>query len=201
MDADAWDERYRSQDLVWSATPNEFVAAELSGKSPGRALDVAAGEGRNAVWLAEQGWQVTALDFSPVAVAKGRALAQQRGVSVHWVIADVTEDPWPQGPYDLVVVAYLQLPIPEEALVLARAGAAVAPGGMLLVVGHDRSNLERGHGGPSQPEVLLTADAVADAAERAGLDVERAEVVAREVATDDGPREALDTLVLAGRPR
>ena len=96
MDARAWDERYAATELVWSAGPNQFVESELKDLRPGRALDLAAGEGRNAIWLAEQGWEVTAVDFSLVGLDKGRAaLAQRPGgrdLHVEWVHADVLDD-------------------------------------------------------------------------------------------------------------
>ncbi|MFL6133228.1 MAG: class I SAM-dependent methyltransferase, partial [Nocardioidaceae bacterium] len=73
MDARAWDERYAASELIWSATPNRFVEAELTSLPPGRAVDLAAGEGRNALWLADRGWHVTAVDFSLAGLDKGRA--------------------------------------------------------------------------------------------------------------------------------
>src|ERR1700712_1041252 len=92
MDAQTWDERYAAAGLVWSATPNQFVAAELAALPPGRALDLACGEGRNALWLADRGWQVTAVDFSRVALDKGRALAARQAGSgppqLDWVLGD-----------------------------------------------------------------------------------------------------------------
>lgn len=200
-----WDRKYAERELLWSAEPNRFVAAELgeltpggaTGDSPGRALDLACGEGRNAVWLAGLGWRVRAVDFSGVALDKARAVAQQQGVDVDWVLADLLEHtPEPDG-YDLVLIAYLQLPADELATVLRGAAAALAPGGTLLVVGHDLSNLTDGVGGPRYPEVLLTPEAVV--AELAGLRVSRAERVRRPVDTPDGPREAVDTLVRATR--
>jgi 2-polyprenyl-3-methyl-5-hydroxy-6-metoxy-1,4-benzoquinol methylase len=100
VDADGWDERYASTDLVWSATPNQFVERELRDLPPGRDLNLACGEGRNALWLASLGWQVTAVDSSRVAIDKGRAV----DASLDWVCADVTQ--WQAlGAYDLVVIA------------------------------------------------------------------------------------------------
>ena len=117
MDARAWDERYAASELVWSAGPNQFVESELTGLRPGRALDLAAGEGRNAIWLAAQGWEVTAVDFSLAGLDKGRAaLAQRPGgrdLHVEWVHADVLDYDAGPVPYDLCVTAYLQLP-PDE---------------------------------------------------------------------------------------
>ena len=95
MDCRSWDARYETVGLVWTAEPNRLLVAEVTGLPAGRALDLGAGEGRNAVWLAEQGWQVTAVDYSRVGIDKGRALAAQRGVEVDWVVADVLE--WTGG--------------------------------------------------------------------------------------------------------
>ena len=88
MDARAWDDRYAASELVWSREPNQFVAAELADLPPGRAVDLAAGEGRNAIWLASRGWSATAVDFSQVALDKGARLAGD--LDVTWVCADAT---------------------------------------------------------------------------------------------------------------
>src|SRR5215213_6135049 len=88
MDAKAWNERYRASELVWSAGPNQVIEAELAEMQPGRAVDLACGEGRNAIWLARQGWQVTAVDFARDGLDKGRVLAG--GLDIDWVCADVT---------------------------------------------------------------------------------------------------------------
>ena len=112
MDAAAWDERYAATELVWSAGPNQFVEQALTDLPPGRALDLACGEGRNARWLAEQGWQVTAMDFSPVAIEKGRRLAEEladdQADRIDWQVGDVLDTPLPAD-LDLVVIAYLQV--------------------------------------------------------------------------------------------
>ncbi|MFY1670413.1 class I SAM-dependent methyltransferase [Plantactinospora sp. WMMB334] len=196
MDASTWDDRYASTELLWSAVPNRFVEAELADLPPGRAVDLAAGEGRNAIWLAGQGWEVTAVDFSAVAVEKGRRLAEAVGVALDWVVADLLEyEPEPGG-FDLVLVAYLHLPAGELDTVLDRAARALVPGGVLLVVGHDAENLRHGVGGPQDPAVLHTPEGIA--ARLPGLRVERAERVRRPV--PDAEREAIDTLVRAYRP-
>jgi SAM-dependent methyltransferase len=194
----AWDQRYSGPDLVWGAGPNRFVAEELDELPPGRAIDLGAGEGRNAIWLAERGWRVTAVDFSAAGLARAARLAAERGVSVDWVQADLLAwQPTPGG-YDLVLIAYLQLPSVSLARVFRAAAAAVAPGGTLLVIGHDRDNIARGHGGPQDPDRLYTAALVT--AELGGLGVRRAEQVLRPVRTPEGERAAIDTLVRAGRP-
>ena len=194
-----WDARWSDPARPPSPEPNRFLAAEAEGLEPGRALDLACGAGRNAVWLAERGWRVAAVDFSPVALAAARRLAAARGVAVDWTEADVLG--WtPPGAYDLVAILYLQLPEAERRPVLAGAAAAVAPGGTLLFVAHDLANLEGGHGGPRNPAVLTTPEAVAG--ELPGLEVERAERVGRPVPLEGGAEAtAVDTLVRASRPR
>lgn len=184
MDAQAWDERYAAADLVWSREPNQFVAAELADLPPGTAVDLAAGEGRNAIWLASRGWTSTAVDFSQVALDKGARLAEDAGTEVTWVRADATT--WqPPEPVDLVVVAYLQLPAEDRGRAVRSAVTMLRPGGTLLVVAHDSTNLTEGTGGPQDPSVLMTAEDVL--ADLAGLDVEvvRAGRVAREVRSSD----------------
>jgi SAM-dependent methyltransferase len=205
MDSTGWDERYAAADLVWSAGPNVWVQTMTAELPPGRALDLAAGECRNALWLAERGWAVTAVDFSAVALDRGRRLAAERlgdrAEALTTVQADVvTWTPEPRG-FDLVLVVYLHLPAEQRVAVLESAAGAVAPGGTLLVIGHDLANLSGGVGGPQDPTVLCRpADVVADV-EPAGLQVQRADTVRRPVVQEDGTtRDALDLLVLATRP-
>lgn len=196
MDAGAWDQRYAEAELVWSAEPNRFVRAELEDLPPGRALDVACGEGRNALWLAQRGWQVTAIDFSAVAVGKGRQLAERAGVTVEWQVADVLTYE-PEGRFDAIVVAYLHL-LPEKiAAVWAWSRLALTPGGILLAVGHDLTNITEGVGGPQYPERLWTAESIVE--QLPDLEIERAERVRRPVDTAEGTRDAIDTLVRARR--
>ncbi len=197
MNSEDWDRRYAGSELLWTAQPNRFLVAEVSDLPPGRALDLACGEGRNAVWLAEQGWNVTGVDFSGAALGKAGALAEARGVCAEWVQADLADYEPERAAYDLVVILYLQLPAHERRPILRRAGAAVAPGGVLLVIAHDRSNLEHGWGGPQDPVVLYTAgDVTADLVEE-DFEIERAETVDRPVETDGEVKTALDLLVRA----
>lgn len=197
MEQREWDERYAGAALVWSAAPNRFVAEEIADLPAGRALDLGAGEGRNAVWLAERGWRVTAVDFSTVALGKAARLAESRGAAVTWVAADLREYAPPEESFDLVVLAYIHLPPEVFARVLRRAAAALAPGGALLVVGHDRDNIAHGHGGPQDPELLHTAEEIV--AQLPGLTVHRAGSARRPVQTDQGERVAIDTVVRAQR--
>ena len=198
MNRDDWNRRYEGSELLWTAEPNRFLKAEVESMEAGAALDLACGEGRNAVWLAERGWDVTAVDFADVALEKATRLAEERGVTVTWVLDDLRAHLPPPASFDLVLVLYLHLPADERRLVLARAAAAVAPGGSLLVVGHHRANLHEGYGGPKDAAILLVPEEVA--AELPGLTVERAERVTRGVETADGGRLAIDALVRARRP-
>lgn len=199
MDSTAWDERYRAADL-WGSDPNVFVREVAESLPPGRALDVAAGDGRHTLWLARQGWDVDAVDFSAVAMQRGADLAREQGVAprTRWHVGDVLADPLPTGPFDLVVVAYLQLPAPALHAALTAACARVGPGGTAVLVGHDRSNPARGTGGPQDPTVLWAADDVAAAARAAGLTVGDAAVRERVVAGADRP--ARDAVVVGRRP-
>ena len=198
MKSAEWNRRYEGIELVWTATPNRFLAQEVAGLAPGRVLDLACGEGRHAVWLAEQGWQAHGVDFSEVAIEKARRLAEARAVDAKFEVADLTE--WdPVGQWDLVLVFYLQLPVDERRIVLRTAAAAVAPGGTLLVVGHDSRNLEHGYGGPKYPDVLFTPEDVTADISGSGLELERAEPVERPVETPEGERVAIDALIRARR--
>ena len=193
MDARAWDERYAAAELLWSAGPNQFVEAELADLRPGRAVDLAAGEGRNAIWLAERGWEVTAVDFSLVGLDKGRqALARHpngRDLHVDWVHADVLDyDAGPVG-FDLALVAYLQLVPEERREATRRAFGLLVPGGTLLVVGHDSTNFTEGTGGPTDQAVLFTAEEVLGDLDGERFEVVRAERVSRQVPT--APDDAL----------
>ncbi|SFD59340.1 class I SAM-dependent methyltransferase [Streptomyces aidingensis] len=202
MDSRAWDERYAAAELVWGREPNRWVARETAGLPPGRALDLAAGEGRNALWLAGRGWRVTAADFSAVAVERGRKLAAagppEAAGRVGWVRADVTEAgswaEWGRGNgFDLVLISYLHLPPGPRREVWRRAARVLAPGGTLLVIGHDATNIEAGTGGPQDPEVLYSPDEVVSALAGSGLRTVLAERVRRPV--EGAARDAVDALV------
>jgi len=186
-----WDERY-AEAQQWSSAPNALVAELLDGLPPGDAVDLAAGEGRHALWLAGRGWRVTAVDFSAVGLDRGRA--QPGADAVRWVPADVLT--WTAAPasLDLVLVAYLHLPVEDGTAVLTRAVSWLRPGGRLLVLGHDLANLDQGVGGPQDPDILYSVDRLAPVAEL--LAVDRLEQVRRE--TPGGT--ALDALLWGRRP-
>jgi len=206
VDSAAWNDRYAATELVWSPGPNRFVEQALTDLPPGRALDLACGEGRNARWLAQRGWQVTAMDFSRVAVEKGRRLAEQvpdEGAGrIDWQVGDALDTPLPAD-LDLVVIAYLQIPARERSPVMRRAFAALAPGGTFFVICHDTSNVTEGTGGPPDPAVLYAAEDVLHDLAGADFEVVRAERAARTVTSPDDPEStstAWDALVHLVRP-
>jgi SAM-dependent methyltransferase len=171
VNRETWDERYATEELIWKADPNRFLVEEADRLEPGRALDVACGEGRNAVWLASKGWRVTGV--------------------VEWRP--------PAASFDLVIVMYLHMVAGQRRQVLATAVSAVAPGGTVLVVGHDISNLQEGTGGPQDPAVLFSPEDIVE--DLPGLQIARAERVKRTVVLDDAQMTAVDALVRAVRPR
>ncbi|MCW8902449.1 class I SAM-dependent methyltransferase [Sedimenticola sp.] len=196
MERDEWNQRYTASDFIWTVNANRFLTAELVGQSRGRALDLACGEGRNAVWLAQQGWKVSAVDFSDVAIDKGRRLATTLGVAsrIEFIDADLRQyQPAPQT-FDLVALIYLQIPLNQLTPILLRAAAALRPGGTFLLVAHDSDNLRRGYGGPQHPAMLYAAEDVAAAVE-GPLRIEKATLVERVVATAEGSKLAIDCLV------
>ena len=195
MRREDWDARYAGVENLWAAKPNRFLVAEVADLEPGRALDLACGEGQNAIWLATLGWQVTGVDYSEVAIAKARGRAERDEVDAEFVCADlVTYEPG-SSVFDLVVVLYLHIPSRERHVVLDRATAALAPGGTFLLVGHDTLNMTEGVGGPSDPDIHFTPDEIA--AELPDLEIVKAERVLRDVRGQE--RDAIDALVKARR--
>lgn len=195
MRREHWNRKYAEAESLWSTTPNRFLVAETSHLEPGRALDLACGEGRNAIWLASRGWEVTGVDFADVAIAKARARAEREDVRVDFVCADLLEyEPAPEA-FGLVLLLYFHLPSGERRRVLDTAAGALSPGGTFLLIGHDLTNLTDGTGGPTDPDILVTPDQIVS--ELPGLTIEKAERVLREV--DDAERPAIDALVRARR--
>lgn len=191
---DLWNARY-SAERVWSSGPNAHVEQIVTPLEPGAALDLGAGEGRHALWLAKRGWRVVAVDFAEVGLARGQDEAAEGGLAerIDWVAADVTTWAPPAGDtFDLVLVAYLHLP--ED--VFSAAASWVAPGGHLVVVGHALRNLTDGTGGPQDPALLHSPDQLRQKA--AGLDILRCEEVER---TTDSGALAIDVVLVAARRR
>lgn len=200
MSAEIWNERYGSKEYVWSIKVNQFVEAHLAELEPGTTIDLAAGECRNAVWLASLGWQVAAVDYSSVGLEKGRRLATDHSVvdKIDFIEGDAVE--WqPTEQVDLVVLSYLQLPAEQRATVLDHATGWLKPGGTVFVIAHDASNVTDGYGGPPSAAVCYTVEECVEAF--ADLEITTAEVAERRVETPDGVKVALDTLVIANLPK
>ena len=153
-----WQERYQ-QERVWSADPNPWLVELVGGIEPGTSCDVGCGEGTDAVWLAERGWQVSALDFAPAALERGRQAAQHRGVAdlIQWHEVDLAKWEPPTQKYDLVSVQFFHAEPAIRELVHRKAWQATR--GTLLIAGHDISNATEGHRGPPAP-VLYSAENV-----------------------------------------
>ena len=196
MQREDWDRRYAEVENLWAVKPNRFLVGEAEGLEPGRALDLACGEGQNAIWLASLGWDVTGVDFSEVAIARARSRAERDGISADFICADLLSYEPEPGAFDLVLLLYLHVPADERRTVLAKAAAALASGGTFVLVGHDLTNMTDGVGGPSDPRLLYTPDDIVS--EVPGLEIEKAERVLRDVTGED--RDAIDALVRARRP-
>jgi SAM-dependent methyltransferase len=200
MEARDWDERYRSAELIWGSEPNVFVQQQCEALPVGVALDLACGEGRNALWLARLGWTVTGVDFAAAAIERAHTLSAKEPAAVAarltWRVADLTTEPPEPASADLVLISYLHLPPAEHDAVLTSAAVAVRPAGHLVLVGHDLRNLTEGIGGPQDASLLQTPERVATIAANAGLTVDLADTVERPTSAG----VALDTLVRASRP-
>jgi SAM-dependent methyltransferase len=191
---EAWDERYRSRPQIWSGQPNPALVAEATDLPAGTALDAGAGEGADACWLAARGWQVTGIDLSTTALARAAAQADRLGLDITWVHADLTTHPAP-GTYDLVTAHFLHLPPAPRQALFAHLAAAVAPGGTLLIVGHDLSDLHTTLPRPGLAEAGWTAADVAGALGD-GWIIEVAETRPRPPTNHDGREITIHDAVL-----
>lgn len=198
--ASAWDERYRTKARLWSGKPNPQLVREAGGLRPGRALELGCGEGADAIWLAQQGWSVTAVDVSAVALERARSheLAELARESVHassgdiesritWQLADLTQ--WqPEASYDLVTSQFLHSQELDWRIPLRIAAAAVRPGGTLLVVGHHPDRLPPWGPGHHHEDMFYTGDQLVRE-----LSLDR-------VAASGGPGWQLEVLTSRERP-
>jgi SAM-dependent methyltransferase len=201
MDSSAWDERYRSDPNPWGLEPNRFVRLQCERLAVGQALDLACGEGRNALWLAQLGWRVTAVDFSAVAIGRAKERTARQfpslGRRMVWRVEDVTRLQLKPGTIDLALASYVQLPPAERDAMLVAAAQALRPEGHLVVVAHDKRNLTEGVSGPQDVDLLYDPAQVRDLlSQTCGLTVEVARTMERP--TPNGT--ALDTVVRARRP-
>jgi SAM-dependent methyltransferase len=194
MDSSGWDTRYEEKELVWSAEPNLFLPPIVETLDIGTAIDLACGEGRNAIWLARNGWDVTGIDFSAVGIEKARELASD--TSVDWLVGDVANYE-PARTFDLVLVVYVHLDPDGTRGLFKGATDALAPGGTLIAVGHALRNLTDGVGGPPYPEILWTRDRIAPLL--GGLEIVELAEVLRPI--DGSEIDAIDLLVHATKPQ
>ena len=191
-----WDARYADEVDPFGLEPNQYVAAELATMPSGRTLDLGSGQGRNAVWLATKGHEVTAVDLSSVGMERARELAAATGVAFTGVVADLKEWRPERGRFDLVLLSYLQVEPELRRHVHELAIEALAPGGTVFLIAHHQANLEEGVGGPQVPELLFDeSDLESDFA---ALDIVRLERVLRHVEGEERP--AIDVLMFATKP-
>jgi thioredoxin reductase len=193
----AWDERYQARPQNWSGNANAVLVAEVADLAPGTALDAGAGEGADALWLAARGWHVTGADLSTTALERAAAQADQLGLQVRWQHLDLTREP-ASGTYDLVSAFFLHLPAKARQTLWSHLASAVAPGGTLLVVGHDFRDLGTTMPRPRLTEMGWTADEVADSL-GAGWTIEVAEARPRPAADPAGREITIRDAVLRAR--
>ena len=195
-----WDEAWAEIEATGSGS-DEILAEHVGRLTPGRALEIGYGIGGNAVWLAKKGWQVTAVDYSAVAIEKGRRLAEEQGVSIDYVLADASKYQ-PTGNFDLIISFYIQLFPAQRASMLANMSNVLAPGGTLLFVSHDRSGSPSGW---SEEDLLSLTNPEEIVGELPGLQIEQALVLEHDCGEHDaqGANESQGsptTVVRAIRP-
>lgn len=190
--AEAWDKRFGEQE--WPTNPDAALVELVEPLAPGRALDLGCGPGRNAVWLASHGWQVTGVDVSPVGLAQAEARAAAAGTTIEVVVADLFDYQPPAGQFDLVLVANLHVAAQDRPPLFAKAASALAPGGHLLVIGHHLDSF--GRVGPPDPERLYTEAILVDLVPM--LHVEAVRRFERPAAPGEQP--AVDAILWATAP-
>jgi SAM-dependent methyltransferase len=204
FDAAFWDARYSSAHSLWSGNPNRQLVTEAAGLEPGTALDAGAGEGADAIWLAERGWQVTAVDVSGVALGRAAEHAAKAGdevaARIRWQREDLREWTPPERGYDLVTSQYLHLPGALRRTFFAGLAAAVRDGGTLLIVGHHPMDLDTTLQRPNHPELMFTGDELAGDLGGDGWEIVTNVAAERETTDPDGrPVTAHDTVFRARR--
>jgi len=198
-----WNERYGAPDYIFGTAPNAFLASNASRlKRRQRALCIADGEGRNSVWLAEQGLEVTAFDFSPIGVDKARKLAASRGVKVRYEVSSVYDWSWPAAAFDVVAAIFVQFADPPmRSFMFERMARALRPGGLVLVEGYTPKQLEFGTGGPKQLDQLYTEDLLRAAF--AGMEIielRQYEAELNEGSRHQGPSAVIDLVARSKTP-
>ncbi len=190
-----WESRFSQEGYLFGTAPNAFLKAQAHRLRPGLdVLSVADGDGRNGVWLAEQGLNVHSVDFSPTARNKSEALAKARGVSIRTELADLLAWTWPTEAYDAIVVIFIQFAPPaERQRMFEGMKQALKPGGLLILEGYGSKQLEFGTGGPRRLEWLYTRELLEDAfADFACIEIEEYEVELDEGARHKGMSALID---------
>jgi ubiquinone/menaquinone biosynthesis C-methylase UbiE len=202
MDNTSWVKKYETDNYVYTKDVNQFVVELCGGMKPGTAIDVAGGEGRNAVWLAEQGWTVEVIDFAPNALAKAEALAEERGVAQRVLTTEASALDFKAqlAPADLAVVAYLHIYSHQFAQAMASTVEALKPGGYLMGVWHALENLQHNSHGPQNPDTLPSVESLGSLCAQLGLTVKVLENRDGKVRTDEGPKPSVTVVLLAQKP-
>jgi SAM-dependent methyltransferase len=202
MDPTAWIKKYDTPDYVYTKDVNAFVVEFLTDVKPGTAIDLAGGEGRNAVWLAQQGWRVENIDFAQNALDKFMVLAEERGVAERCVAtcASALEFTSQLAPVDLALVAYLHIYSHQFEVAMANAVAALKPGGILFGVWHALENIQHNSHGPQNPDTLPSVESLTALAHRLGLQIQVCENRDGKVRTTDGPKPSVTVVLLARKP-
>jgi SAM-dependent methyltransferase len=192
LSQEGWEERYQvKEDAIWSGNPNAVLVTEVADLPPGRALDVGCGEGADAVWLAQRGWQVTGTDISTVALAR----AATHSSDVDWQHVDLLKAPPAPRSYDLVTAHFMQLPPAERIALYGHLAEAVEPGGTLLLVGHHPDGMPGGHARGHMAVLTFTAeDLAAELSDE--WDVQKVEARSRQVVGPEGSEITLIDAVL-----
>ncbi|WP_454697491.1 class I SAM-dependent methyltransferase [Arthrobacter humicola] len=204
FDESFWDERYRQHGSVWSRNPNPSLMTEAASLRPGSALDVGSGEGADSIWLARQGWRVTAVDISSVALARAAERAAEDATvagRIVWVHHDLTAMPPPAGTFDLVSAQFMHLPLAQRTELYHRLAASVAPGGTFLIVGHHPDDLATGIRRPSQPGLLFTPEEIAAELDPEEWQIDVCEARRRSVRDADGNSVTVTDSVLRAHRR
>jgi S-formylglutathione hydrolase FrmB/SAM-dependent methyltransferase len=200
-DAAGWDERYAAADRLWSGEPNAVLVEEVAAVPPGTALDVGCGEGGDLLWLAREGWRVTGVDISRLALARAAAFAFAEHLDVTVEQCDLAHDELPEGPFDLVTSHFLHPPRETLLAAVDAMAARVAPGGTLLVVGHDASDVATGVRRPHDPDRFVAAAELAARLDPSTWQVEVAEARPRPHTDADGAVHTVRDAVLRARRR
>jgi len=175
-----WNERYSGDDLVYGEAPNDFLAlVAKSFPATGRAIDLGAGEGRNALFLASRGLEVLAVDQSEVGMQKAQRLARERGLKLRTQAVDLQEFDADHESFDVISSIFVHLPVAIRAAVHARVGAWLKRGGLFVLEAYAPDQIERGTGGPKDPELLASLETILG--ELAGLEIEHQAELVRNV--------------------